>query len=161
MIAEAERLIPSTKVNRTIASSIDTLTGHLGEFVFAQFLFGDWKLNRVGKNKGEVDYPDIEIKTSAFPFSERLNLLVREEYAKKRKPKYYVQIILDVEKKSAEEISPHTKAIICGFASAEEVDGAPVKDFGSKFGGKGGYQCRYISLKKLHPIEEMKTIQQQ
>ena len=155
MIDEAVRLIPFTKVKRTIASSVDTLTGHLGEFAFAHYYFGDWKKHRVGKNKGETDFPDIEIKTSAFPFSEKLNLLVREDYAAKRKPAYYVQIIVAVDSETVKEIPAHTKAILCGFATASEVDSAPLKDFGSKFGRKGGYKCRYISLKRLHPIQEL------
>ena len=155
MIDEAIRLIPFTKVKRTIASAVDTLAGHLGEFAFAQYYFGDWKMHRVGKNKGETDFPDIEIKTSAFPFSNKLNLLVREDYAAKRKPAYYVQIIIDVDSKSVQEIQPHTKAILCGYATASEVDAAPLKDFGNKLGGAGGYKCRYISVMKLHPIREL------
>jgi hypothetical protein len=153
MISKANELIPNTNVNRTIASEIDTLTGHLGEFVFAQYYYNDWKKNRVGANKGETDFTNIEIKTSAYPFSEKLNLLVRQDYAKKRKPTFYVQIILDVKSRNATEVPPDTKAYICGFATFEEVDNAPLKDFGSKFGGKGGYKCHYISVKNLRPIE--------
>ena len=96
MIDEAKRLIPNTKVERTVASNIDTLTGHLGEFAFAQYLFGNWRKHQVGRNKGATDFENIEVKTSAFPFAENLHLLVREDYALKRKPKYYVQVILDV-----------------------------------------------------------------
>jgi len=155
MLEEALRLIPSTQVNRTIASNIDTLAGHLGEFAFAQFYFGDWKKNNVGKNKGKADFQNFEIKTSAFPFNEKLHLLVREDYAKKRKPKFYVQIIIDVDSRTANVIPPNTKAYICGFATAEDVDNAPLKDFGSKFGKEGGYKCRYISIKDLKPIEEL------
>ncbi|MBW7887611.1 MAG: hypothetical protein H3C35_04500 [Bacteroidetes bacterium] len=157
MLDEAERLIPQTKVERTIASNIDTLTGHLGEFVFAEWFFGSWKNHRVGKNKGMEDFPDIEIKTSAFPFSEHLHLLVREDYAKKRKPKYYVQIILNVAAPNSASIPTGTSAILCGYATAEEIDSAPLKDFGSKFGKKGGYFCRHISLKNLHSLEELKN----
>ncbi len=54
MISEAKKLISFAKVNRTVASKIDTLTGHLGEFVFAQYYFGDWKKNRAGKNRGSL-----------------------------------------------------------------------------------------------------------
>jgi hypothetical protein len=158
MIDEADRLIPGTKVERTIASRIDTLTGHLGEFAAAQFLFGDWRKHRVGKNKGEVDFSDIEVKTSAYPFSESLHLLVREDYARKRKPKFYVQVILDVNSETAQEILPHTKALLCGYATADEVDAAPLKDFGSKLGGKGGYQCRYIKIGRLHRISTLRLL---
>ena len=158
MIAAAQKLIPTTKVNRTVASKIDTLSGHLGEFAFAQYFYGDWRENRVGKNRGQPDFPDVEIKTSAFPFSENLNLLVREDYAKKRKPRYYVQIILNVPSRYAEKIKPNVKAVICGYATSGEVDAAPKRDFGSKISGKGGYLCYYIPIINLHPIRELKSI---
>ncbi len=155
MLDEAVRLIPQTKVERTIASKIDTLTGHLGEFVFAQYLFGDWKKHRVGKNKGDTDFEKIEIKTSAFPFNNKLNLLVREDYARRRKPDYYVQIILDVDSAKAETIPVNTRAYLCGFATSAEIDNAPMKDFGSKLGAEGGYRCRYIPVTKLKPVTDL------
>lgn len=158
MITAAKKLIPATKVNRTVASKIDTLSGHLGEFAFAQYFYGDWRKHRVGKNRGQPDFPDVEIKASAFPFSENLNLLVREDYAKKRKPKYYVQIILNVSSRDAEEIKPNIKAVICGYATSKEVDAAPKRDFGSKLGAEGGYRCYYIPLRNLHPIRELKML---
>lgn len=153
MINEAQKLVGQVKVQRTIASEIDTLSGNLGEFVFAEYFFGDWKKHRVGKNKGESDFPDIEIKTSAFPFNERLNLLVREDYAKKRKPKFYVQIIIDVESRTAKEIKPNTHAIICGWATSEMVDAAPKRDMGSKLGDRGGYLSHYININDLNDMD--------
>ena len=156
MIDEANRLIPMTRVQRTIASPIDTLTGHLGEFAFAQYFFGDWRKHRVGKNKGKADFADIEIKTSAFPFSENLHLLVREDYARKRKPKFYVQVILNVNLRNAGCIDAGIKAYICGFATSAEIDKAPKKDFGSKFGGLGGYRCHFIKIKNLRPMTEFR-----
>ncbi len=161
MLEEALRLVPSTQVKRTITSNIDTLAGHLGEFAFAQFYFGDWKKNNVGKNKGKSDFQDFEIKTSAFPFSEKLHLLVREDYATKRKPKFYVQIILDVDSRNANTIMPNTKAYVCGFATTEDIDNAPLKDFGSKLSANSGYKCKYISIKNLKSIEGLKIEQVQ
>jgi hypothetical protein len=155
MLSEAVRLIPATKVNRTIASHIDTLSGHLGEFVFAAYMFGDWELHRVGHNKGEADFDDYEVKTSAFPLNDKLHLLVREDYARKRKPAYYVQIILDIKDTKAATIPPHTCAYLCGYATAEEVDKAPLKDFGSKLSTEGGYRCHYIPITQLKPVEEL------
>ena len=110
MIDTAKKFIPFTQVRRTIASEIDTLTGHLGEFVFAEYFYGNWQNHRVSKNKGETDFDDIEIKTSAFPFSERLNLLVREDYAQKRKPSFYIQVIIDVSSRYARNIDRGTRA---------------------------------------------------
>ncbi len=157
MIDEAKKQIDKVKVNRTIASKIDTLTGVLGEFAFAQYMYGDWRKNRVGENKGEVDFVDIEIKTSAFPFRDTLNLLVREDYALKRKPPYYVQIIIDVKDKKADNIVAGTKAYIAGWATNEEVDNAPKRDFGSKLSNYGGYKCFYIQIRNLHPMNSFKT----
>lgn len=93
MIDAAQKLVDAVRVNRTVASSIDTLTGILGEFVFAQYFYSDWRKNRVGSNKGDVNFTDIEIKTSAFPFSPRLNLLVREDYAKKGKRHFTCRLL--------------------------------------------------------------------
>lgn len=157
MIEEATRLVPAARVERTVASKIDTLTGHLGEFAFAQYMFGDWKKHLVGKNKGQSDFEKYEIKTSAFPLNNKLNLLVREDYARKRKPDYYIQIIIDVPSHKAESIAPNTKAYLCGYATASEVDQAPLKDFGSKLSDAGGYKCHYISIAKLKPVEHLKN----
>lgn len=155
MLKEAHRLVPLAKVDRTVASRIDTLTGHLGEFVVAKYLFGDWRKNTVGANKGQVDFKDIEVKTSAFPLNNKLNLLVREDYAQKRKPRFYVQVIIDVATENADNVPEGTRAYVCGYATYSEVDSAPLKDFGSKLAKKGGYRCHYISISKLHPATEL------
>ncbi len=94
MIDAANLLEASVKVNRTKTSKEDTLIGILGEYVFAEYFYGDWKKNNVGLSKGKFDFKQFEIKTSASPFSERLHLLVRGDYALKRKPPYYVQVFL-------------------------------------------------------------------
>lgn len=156
MIDEANGLTNKVKVNRTVASKIDTLTGVLGEFAFAEYMYQDWRKNRVGMNKGEVDFKDVEIKTSAFPFRETLNLLVREDYAQKRKPPFYVQIIIDVNSSKADKIEAGTKAYITGWATAAEVDAAPKKDFGSKLSDAGGYKCFYIQIRNLHDMNTFK-----
>ena len=154
MLALAKELVPGNEVNRTKASEIDTLTGHLGELAFAQYFYGDFKKNNVGLNKGDMDFPDIEIKASAFPFSNKLNLLVREDYASKRKPPFYIQVIIDVTSTKAKEILPGTKAYITGYATAAEVKKAPAKDFGSKLAEAGGYKSRYIGIKNLYEMND-------
>ena len=60
MLTEANAIIKLVRVNRTIASRIDTLTGVLGEFLFAEYFYGNWKKNRVGSNKGDVDFPILK-----------------------------------------------------------------------------------------------------
>ena len=162
MISEAIKLQQKIKVNRTQASNIDTITGALGEFSFAEWFLGDWKKHEVGNNSGQVDFDDcIEIKTSTFPFRESLNLLVRQDYAIKRQPAFYIQVIIDSNARSLSEITPGTSAIIAGFATGHQVEHAPLKDFGSKFGGKGGYKCHFIEISKLHRMTEFQDQYQQ
>ncbi len=160
MIEEACRLEPKARVNRTKASEIDTLAGILGEFVFAQWFYGDWRYHRVSQNKGQTDFPDIEIKTSAYPFNDHLHLLVREDYARKRHPPFYIQIILNVSDRKVSKIIPGTQAVLCGYASHEEVMTGDVKDYGNKSGGPGGYRCHGIPLNRLHPMNEFRETYQ-
>ena len=158
MISYSKKAIPSVQVHRTKASPYDTLGGLLGELAFAEWYMGDWKKHDVYSTKGKADFfGEIEIKTSIFPFSNRLNLLVREDYANKRKPKFYIQIIINIENRNQREIYPGTNAILAGFANSDQVDRAPLKDFGSKFSNRGGYKCRYISIKNLEPMSKFKS----
>ena len=129
----------------------------MGEFAFAEYLYGDWRKNTVGHNKGQTDFKDIEIKTSAFPFRNTLNLLVREDYAQKRKPPFYVQIIIDVNNRKADSIQSGTKAYLAGWATSNDVDKAPKRDFGSKLSRSGGYKCHFIQIKNLNPMSTFKS----
>ena len=159
MISYSKRAIPSVQVHRTRTSPYDTLGGLLGELAFAEWYMGDWKNHDVYGTKGKADFfGEIEIKTSIFPFSDRLNLLVREDYANKRKPKFYIQIIIDIENRNQREIYPGTNAILAGFVDSNKVDKAPLKDFGSKFSNRGGYKCRHISIKNLEPMSKFKSV---
>ncbi len=154
MLHAAELAKGLVQVNRTIASPVDTLTGVLGEMVWAQYYFGDWRKHNLITNKGQADFQFIEIKTSAFRFNPKLNLLVREDYHAKRKPKYYVQIIIDIDPKLP-KIVPNTRAFICGFATASEVEAAPLRDEAKKGGGKAGYRTKFIPILNLHPIQDL------
>lgn len=161
MLEKAHLIRDQVKVNRTIASPIDTLTGIIGEFAFAEYFFGDWKNNNVTTNKGRMDFNGIEVKTSAYPFRDSLNLLVREDYAQKRKPDFYIQVIIDVNRKNADNIQPGTKAIIAGWATYKDIDAAPKKDFGSKYHHEeGGYKCHHIMIKTLKSMDKFKSVYQ-
>jgi hypothetical protein len=157
MLHDADAWAKRVAMRRTKASPIDALAGVLGEMIFAQYLFGNWRKHQLGANKGKSDFGTIEVKTSATPFSPRLHLLVREDYARKRKPLCTVQIVVDVAR-DARQIPINTFAMLCGYATSAEIDAAPLKDFGSKFGGDGGYRCHYIPISQLHPIGELRLV---
>jgi hypothetical protein len=158
MVAHAATLEDAVRVNRTVASEVDTFGGILGEFAFAEWFYGDWRRHQVGANKGDVDFPElgVEIKTSVYPFSVWLNLLVREDYAATRSPDAYVQVILDAKTKVATDIPVGTLAYICGWATSAEVSSAPKKDMGSKVASRGGYLCHKIPIRALHPMKELR-----
>ena len=158
MIDTAVKIAPQVQVKRTRTSLYDSVYGIIGEYCFAEWFFGNWLDHFQIDNKGKVDFLDrIEVKTSAFPFSSNLHLLVREDYAKKRKPDFYVQTIINLASAHQLELSPGMECILAGYSTAEEIDKAPLKDFGSKFGGRGGYRCRYIPIRELKPIEGLKN----
>lgn len=159
MISAAHKLEGEIVVRRTKASEIDTLTGALGEFAFAHWFTGDWRNHEVGTNKGTVDFHGVvEVKTSSFPFRDTLNLLVREDYADKRHPPLYVQVIIDVADPKARVIPPDTVAVVAGFATGDMVDKAPLRDFGSKFGGRGGYKCKFIAIRDLSSMDKFHEV---
>lgn len=158
MLSAARPLAQAVAMRRTKTSLIDALAGVLGEMAFAQYLYGDWRRHELLTNKGKADFDTIEVKASAFPFSTRLHLLVREDYAERRKPLCTVQIVLNVKDARAGDIPIDTHAVLCGFATSAEIDAAPLKDFGSKLGGAGGYRCRYIPITKLHPMSELSLL---
>lgn len=153
MLDHARQILPRVKVHRTVASPVDGLAGLVGEFVFGEWFLGDWRRHHALDTRGRPDFLDrIEVKTSAFPFSPRLNLLVREDYAARRHPDCYVQIIIDTPSAGVRGIEPGWMGRICGWATAEQVDRAPTRDFGAKGGGPGGYRCHYLPISSLNPM---------
>ncbi len=158
MLDEATKFVSAVEVKRTKASPFDTLTGILGELAFAEYFYGDFRKNNVGNNKGKSDFRDVEIKTSAFPFSTHLHLLVRADYKEKRKPPFYIQIILNIPHTDSADIPVGTQAILCGFATSDEVEHAPKKDFGSKLCSSDSYECFYIPIMKLHPMTDFARV---
>jgi len=62
-------------------------------------------LHDLTSTKGKTDFLNaIEVKTSTFPFSENLNLLVRPDYAAARSPKVYVQNIINTSDREHEKL---------------------------------------------------------
>lgn len=151
MLDEARRLSKRVAVSRTKASEgdNDTTIGILGELLWAQFMYRDWRKNSVGRNMGRADDGETEIKCSAYPYRETLNLLVREDYALKRKPKQYVQILLNVPEARPKEIPAGTEALVVGWATPEQVDAAEVREFTTR---NGVLRCKAVPFTDLKPF---------
>lgn len=155
-IEEAKALVPANQVHRTRVSPVDTLGGIIGEFVFAQWLTGDWRNHEVGTNKGKADlFGLVEVKTSIYPFKESLNLVIREDYGAKFKD-VYVQNIINVADAFRKEIVPGTEAIICGFATHEQATSKPAHPMTMRGGLKTPYKVFTVPISELRPMTEFR-----
>lgn len=148
-IIEAKSHEEEVRVRRTQASDYDSLTGNLGEVIFAEWHLGDFRNHNLGKTKGKLDFDHIEIKTSAFPFSEKLHLKVREDYYEKRHPPIYVQIIISV-KNAGLMPAVDDIAYICGFCSHRYLHKHGIcKEETNRHGEFIGYRCMNLRITEL------------
>lgn len=144
--------VGGTGIARTKSGYDDKLIGDLGEMAFCEWFTGDWRNHEIGHNHGRADYDGIvEVKCSAIPFRDTLNLLVREDYMAKHPSEIYTQLIIDLPALYA-KIAAGQHIILGGFAYREQIAQAPLKDHGSKFGDGGGYRCHHIPIKALEPM---------
>jgi len=152
-IEEAKLLVPNNQVHRTRVSPVDTLGGIIGEFIFTQWLTGDWRDHEVGTNKGKADlFGLIEVKTSIYPFKETLNLVIREDYGAKFKD-VYVQNIINVADAYRKDIVPGTQAIICGFATHEQATSKAAQPMTMRGGMKTPYKVFTVPIAQLQPMD--------
>ena len=153
MLDYAKSLERTMQMNRTKASEVDTLTGLMGELIFAEYWYGNFKVGNqyenLVKNFGQPDFEGrFEVKASCFPFSMDLNLLIREDYAKKRTPPFYIQILFDTDKK---EITTDTEAMIIGYKDGELAHNGELKEMR----GVEGFKCYHTKFSDLDPIEDI------
>jgi hypothetical protein len=155
MFDEAIRFVDRTQVFRTQASKHDTLTGNLGEIVFAHYFHDNFRSHQLGRNKGKTDFDDIEIKTSAHPFRDTLHLPIRKDYEERRRPGAYVLVILNVEKpKTPPQVG--CEAILCGYCSWEEARRhGQETSFSSE---DGEFICLCVPMKFLHPMDQLRSV---
>ncbi len=160
-LAAAERLVPHNGIARTKVSAVDTLGGILGELVFAEWLTGDWRNHEVGSNKGRADLMGLlEVKTSVYPYSERLNLVIREDYGAKFKP-VYVQLIVDIPDKANKAITAGLPVIICGFATHAEAVSRPPRALPMGQGRETPFKVFTTPITRLRPMAEFRRFLQQ
>ena len=151
MLDVANDLVNEVQVHRTRTSPVDTLSGIIGEFAFAEWFYGDWRNNEVGDTIGRPDFEDrIEVKTSVFPLSSRLNLPIREDYARSRQPDYYIWCCIDVPSKYEKEISPGREVAVVGWATGEDAHSAPLRNMG----WVRSYRCYLTPVPDLLPMAE-------
>lgn len=158
MMHYANNLHSKLKMDRTVESDIDSLVGLMGELVFASWFYGDYMkgntLAEIKENFGQPDFDrKFEIKASCHRYSEFLNLPVREDYAKKRTPQYYVQVLFDTDKLA---IDTHTHALLIGW-----IDGyqATENKEPKTMGRVTSYKCYLTPFKELHPMSDLKDIE--
>lgn len=156
MLEYAKSLEDKLQMNRTKESKVDTLTGILGELVFADFWYGDWKrensYDEFVSNFGKPDFEGrFEVKSSCHKFDWKLNLLIRQDYNEKRIPPFYVQILFDTDTK---EITTKTGAIIIGYTYGEKAHNGELKEIA----GITTFKAYHTPFEELSPIYELKEI---
>jgi len=156
MLEYAKSLEEKMQMNRTKESEVDTLTGLLGELVFADWWYnGDWKrgnsYENLVNNFGKPDFEGrFEVKSSTHKFSWNLNLLIREDY-NKRIPPFYVQVLFDTDKK---ELTTMTPCSIIGYADGNNAHNGELKEMA----GITSYKCYHTPFTKLNPIYDLRFI---
>lgn len=129
-------------ITRTPGSNIGHLVGLIGEMVFVDWLWGDWRLHDPASTHGKADVAGcIEVKCSAYPVAEACRMLCRDDYMEKRQPEFYVQVIIDTRSKTDEEIPPGILARIAGWTDHATFSAAPKE----RLEGKDGRPLDYLT----------------
>jgi hypothetical protein len=150
MLEFAKKKEDELKVWRTQTSPVDSLAGAIGEIAFAKWFYGDWKKNEIGANKGRTDFEDlIEVKASVFPLSNKLNLPIREDYAKARCPALYVWCCIDIPTRHHKEIQPGLYVAIVGWTTGMKANSAPL----GFMGWVRSYRCHLTPVPELEIME--------
>ena len=157
MLDYAKSLEHKMQMNRTKESEVDTLSGLMGEFVFAEWWYDDWKKgNRYSNlvdNFGKPDFEGhIEIKSSVFPFSEKLHLPIRQDYAEKRCPPVYIFVCFNVSNRYKKLITADTQAIIVGWTDGKTAHEGKL----AYMPGVKGFKCYLTPVPKLRPMNKLR-----
>ena len=155
MLDFAKANAEAVRVHRTVASPVDAESGILGELVFAEWLWGDWESHHeVLTNNGAADFlGKIEVKTSVFPFSSRLNLPVREDYAAVRTPDVYVWVCIDVPSRNQKALAPGLNAKVVGWTDAETAHSGQLRYMDAA----RQYRCYLTPVPELRPMDDFRT----
>lgn len=152
MRARAQREVIARQIQRTRASPFDAYVGILGELVWAKWRYGAIEQFDTLGTRGKTDDGDYEIKTSKTRVSEYSHLMVREDYALKRQPKYYVLVLIA----SDQAPNAETEAYVCGWATHADVTAKPPRERISNHTGRSqGYRCYEIRASDLKPMKTL------
>jgi len=147
------------QMSRTRASQQDAYIGTLGELVWAKLRYGDWShfdtLHTRGKSDdaGSGDSAgDVEIKTSKTRISTSSHLMVREDYALKRQPAFYVLVLVPQDQPPQQE----RDAYVCGWAShAEVIARPPIERISRHTQRPQGFRCYEVGCGDLKPLHTL------
>lgn len=150
MLVFAKEKEKDVAVMRTKTSPVDALAGAIGEVAFAQWFYGDWRKNEVGLNQGRPDFEGlVDVKTSVYPLSNRLNLPIREDYARARCPALYVWCCINVPSPYEKDIRSGLDVAIVGWTTGKKGNSAPL----GYMGWVRSYRCH------LTPVPELETME--
>ena len=142
-----------TIIERDSGSPTDHLVGMLGEMMFVQWLWGDWRYQDPARNHGKVDIDGrIEVKSSAVQIDVARFMLAREDYVRARQAEIYVQCIFGTAFRGDHAIVAGMTCRIAGWASHAELAAAPLKTFTDKHGDLQNYANHALPLWKTRSM---------
>ena len=155
MIDEYHRLAQSLKeqnragiLDHTHQRPTAPMIGHLGEMIFAQWKFGDFRKHNINKNWGDEDYPGYEIKASGTPMSGRVSLMCKEWLMENKEYAKYVQVIIDIARGATPK--PGDTAYIIGWATHDELKDGIIRSWPG-----ATHKAYSLDISKLHPMKEL------
>jgi hypothetical protein len=156
MRQRAKKEEAARRIDRTRASPVDAYIGILGELVWAKLRYGDISRFDTLHTKGKVDDASaavsVEVKTSKTAVHAGAHLMVREDYARSRRPDYYVLVLISSAQRDGEEVD----GCVCGWATHDEVISAPlIERKSTKTGSSQGYRCYEVAARDLHLLSEL------
>jgi len=139
-------------MRRTRASPYDAYVGVLGELIWARLRYGTITQFDTLHTRGKTDDGNVEIKTSKTRISPNAHLMVREDYALRRAPAYYVLVLIAPDQPPRQE----RDAVVCGWATHAEVVAQPPRERISNFTRQPqGFRCYEVRAADLHPLSQL------
>ncbi len=153
MLAAADEFVLNVMKARATVTTRSPQTFLIAEFAFAQWFLGDWRRHNFRETNCETNFMDsTEIRSSARPFRNTLNLLAKQPYVDRRNADYYVCVIIDAPVIHPTEIQAGWICKICGWETNAKVKRALKRDVGKGNDRYAGYKSYAILISDLQPM---------
>lgn len=161
MLEEAKKHVSAIQLHNDRANLHDSLTGSIGEIAFAKWRFEDLYAHNIGKNFGNGDFDEIEIKTSLTLFSCRMHLIAKESYVRDHPSTIYVQCFISSRTPWRGPLIGDT-VFVAGWCDHQTLISHGFKcNETTREGKKTGIKTLRLPVSKLQPMHSLPRIANQ